>query len=95
MISKMYLVMLFLLIVVIGLVRGPEGFMDRLYLSGPTKCFSCERDMINRYGPQYAYLGKPSKCFSCEKQFAHSMSPGYAVLGQPTKCFSCEKQYLN
>ena len=34
MIPKIYLVMLFLLIVVIGLVRGPEGFIDRLYLSG-------------------------------------------------------------
>lgn len=88
------LVFISLLLIIIAIARGPEEFMGRLYLSGPTKCFSCERDMINRYGHQYAYLGKPTKCFSCEKQFAHAHSPGYAVLGQPTKCFSCEKQYL-
>ena len=91
---KNILLFIILLLIFINLVRGPEGFLGRLYLSGPTKCFSCEQDMIRRYGHQYAYLGKPTKCFSCEKQFAHSKSPGYAVLGQPTKCFSCEKQYL-
>lgn len=91
---KEILLIIFLVLVVIGLIRGSEGFTDRLYLSGPTKCFSCERDMIQRLGPQYAYMGKPSKCFDCEKQFAHSKSPGYAVLGQPTKCFSCEKQLM-
>lgn len=90
-----YILLLFLFIlVIINIYRGSEYFLGRLYLSGPTKCFSCERDMINRYGHQYAYMGKPTKCFSCEKQFAHSRSPGYAVLGQPTKCFSCQNQYL-
>ena len=75
---------------------GPklEHFIsNRLYLAGPTKCFSCERDMINRYGPEYAYIGQPTKCFSCEKQLGNNLGPNYANFGQPTKCFSCEQQF--
>ena len=73
-----------------------EGFTgEKLYMAGPTKCFSCERDLINRYGYEYAYLGKPTKCFSCEKQLHNIIGPNYANLGQPTKCFSCEKDLLN
>ena len=63
-----------------------------LYLAGPTKCFSCERDLIQRYGCEYAYLGQPTRCFDCEKQLHASMGPDYANLGQPTKCFSCERE---
>tara|TARA_B100001093_G_scaffold213054_2_gene204397 strand:- start:4117 stop:4269 length:153 start_codon:yes stop_codon:yes gene_type:complete len=42
---------------------------EKKYLSGPTKCFSCERDLIRRYGTKYADLAQPSKCFSCERQY--------------------------
>ena len=62
-----------------------------LYLSGPTKCFSCERQMINMYGPEYAWMGKQSKCFSCEKQLA-DVNPDLANFTHGTKCFDCEKQ---
>ena len=63
----------------------------RLYLSSPTKCFSCEQDMINRYGPEYAWMGKPSKCFSCEQDLIKMYGPNAANLGHGTKCFDCEK----
>ena len=64
-----------------------------LYLSGPTKCFSCERDMIARNGgdPSYAWMGKPSKCFDCEQQLA-AVDPNLANLTHGTKCFGCEEQ---
>lgn len=64
-----------------------------LYLSGPTKCFSCEREMIERHGgdPSFAWMGKQSKCFDCEKQMA-SIHPNLANLTHGTKCFSCEGQ---
>lgn len=63
----------------------------RLYLSSPTKCFSCEQDMINRYGPEYAWMGKPSKCFSCEQDLMKMYGPNAGNLGHGTKCFDCEK----
>ncbi len=65
-----------------------EHFSD-LYLSGPTKCFSCERQMINQYGSKYAWRGKQSKCFDCEQQMA-SVNPDSGNLTHGTKCFSCE-----
>ena len=72
-----------------------EAFFTPLYLSGPTKCFSCERDMIARYGgdPSYAWMGKPSKCFDCEQQLA-AVNPNLANLTHGTKCFGCEEQAL-
>jgi hypothetical protein len=39
-------------------------------LQQPTKCFSCERDMIRR-GIDPAY-GNKTKCFSCENEIASS-----------------------
>jgi len=62
-----------------------EQFSD-LYLAGPTKCFSCER----QFGSEYAWKGKATKCFSCEQQFA-SVDPDQANYSHGTKCFSCEK----
>jgi len=82
------------LLLLLFLKNVHEKFSNRLYLSGPTKCFSCERDLIRRYGMSHAYLGQPSKCFSCEKQIVANRGPQYGVLAQPTKCFSCEKQLL-
>jgi hypothetical protein len=40
-------------------------------LQQPTKCFSCERDMIRR-GIDPAY-GNKTKCFSCESEIASCM----------------------
>jgi hypothetical protein len=68
-----------------------EPFENRLYLSGPTKCFSCERDMIRRLGPEYAWMGKQSKCFDCEAQLAR-IDPNLANYTHGTKCFDCESQ---
>ena len=74
-------------------VPSSESFFTPLYLSGPTKCFSCERDMIARNGgdPSYAWMGKPSKCFDCEQQLA-AVDPNLANLTHGTKCFGCEEQ---
>ena len=71
-----------------------EGFNDnRLYLGGPTKCFSCEKDIIARGGP--TYLAQPTKCFDCEAQGSYTYGPWAAHFGQNNKCFSCESQYAN
>ena len=83
------------LLLLSALVQGAstESFFTPLYLSGPTKCFSCERDMIARHGgdPSYAWMGKPSKCFDCEQQLA-AVDPNLANLTHGTKCFGCEEQ---
>lgn len=82
------------LLVLTALVVGPtegEGFAP-MYLSGPTKCFSCERDMIARHGnTDFAWMGQPSKSFDSERQLAQ-VHPQYANRAHGTKCFSCEEQ---
>ena len=37
-------------------------------MGGPTKCFSCEKELAMRYGGDVADLAQPTKCFSCERQ---------------------------
>ena len=64
-----------------------EAFFTPLYLSGPTKCFSCEREMRQRCGPGSEYLGQNTKCFDCERQAA------VPALTHPTKCFDCQAQH--
>lgn len=93
----MYLLSLIIVLILLTLyfLRYPIEAMTnpRLYLSSPTKCFSCEQDMINRYGPEYAWMGKPSKCFSCERDLINRYGPNAGNLGHGTKCFSCERQF--
>ena len=46
-----------------------EGFMARSTIyDHPTKCFSCERDAIARYGPEWAWLGQNTKSFDAERE---------------------------
>ena len=67
-----------------------------LYIAGPTKCFSCEQDLINRYqNTDFAFMGKPTKCFDCENQMVAQNKPNLANLTQPTKCFDCERELMN
>ncbi len=87
------------ILVLAALFIGPDTYKEAftpLYLSGPTKCFSCERDMIARPGGStaFAWMGKPSKCFDCERQLAQ-VDPHLANYAHGTKCFSCEKQAVN
>ena len=61
---------------------------DRFYLGGSTKCFSCEKDLMDR--GQYPYKARPTMCFDCEAQARQQFGPMGAQFGQPSKCFSCE-----
>ena len=73
-----------------------ESFNNsRLYLAGPTRCFSCEKDIIARTGStDFAFMGKPTKCFHCEREMVQNGTPNLANLTAPTKCFSCEGELL-
>ena len=64
--------------------RINEYFINKQYLSGPTKCFDCEKQLDNKY------LAKPTKCFDCEKEYIKYKKDPH--LTQPTKCFDCEKE---
>jgi DNA-directed RNA polymerase subunit N (RpoN/RPB10) len=68
-----------------------EGFVsDWGFMSRPSKCFSCEKDIIRRMGPEYAWMAQPTKCFSCESQIYNNYkNPALGVLGGPTRCPSC------
>jgi hypothetical protein len=37
------------------------------YLHHKSRCFSCEKDMIDRHGPDAAWMANPSKTFSAEQ----------------------------
>ena len=89
------LISLVLLLLICGVASNPlavhaatqEQFNNRnLHLSGPTKCFSCERSLP----PEYAWLGRQTKCFDCERQLARE-DPNLANKTHGTKCFSCER----
>lgn len=43
---------------------------DLAWLANPTKCFSCQREMLRRFPdrPEMAYRATNTKCFSCEAQ---------------------------
>jgi hypothetical protein len=56
------------------------------YLNSPSKCFSCEKQIIRTHGLASVNLAQPTKCFDCEKQTKRS---------QPTKCFDCESSKGN
>jgi hypothetical protein len=50
-------------------VDGERQFPDDLkWMSQPSKCFSCERELVNRYGNSAGFNAQPSKCFSCERE---------------------------
>ena len=89
------IVVLLIVSILVGVSLFKTGVKENfnlLYLSGPTKCFSCEKDMIMRHGHSgYAWMGKPSKCFDCEQQFAR-VTPNLANMSHGTKCFACEEQ---
>lgn len=57
---------------------------EKLILSRPNKCFSCEREILKNYGKDYLNYAFPGKCFACEKESKNPIHEG------PTKCFSCK-----
>jgi hypothetical protein len=34
----------------------------------PTKCFSCEREAIRTFGPEFAWMGQNTKSFDAERE---------------------------
>ena len=70
---------------------NPEPFISQyMYLSKPTKCFSCEKQYKQ---PGKRRMGQSTKCFSCERELANKYGVEAGALGGSTKCFSCMNQF--
>ena len=87
MINLLFPILCFIVILLLTEYLSYQGLLEQfseLYLAGPTKCFSCERQMINTYGPEYAWQGKQSKCFGKEQLDRSEESlPGYILKIHP------------
>lgn len=59
--------------------------IEKFTISRPSKCFSCEKDIINRYNIWSVWKALPTKCFDCENQ--HNIQP---YNTGPTKLFDCD-----
>lgn len=45
-----------------------ETFANSTIYDHPTKCFSCEKDAIERLGPEWGWLGQKTKSFDAERE---------------------------
>lgn len=66
--------------------------LEKFTITRPSKCFSCERDMINRTGILSVWKALPTKCFDCEHQAEYNDVNPYKT--GPTKCFDCDCDYF-
>ena len=57
----------------------------------PSKCFSCEKDLIKRKGRGWAWQGQVSKCFDCEKDLVNRLGPKYGAKGGNNKTFKINR----
>ena len=68
--------------------ESKQEVTKNVIFSRPNKCFSCEREMLQKYARKYVNLAFPGKCFSCEKEASKNGSDPYHE--GPTKCFDCK-----
>lgn len=50
------------------ILRQVEQFANSTIYDHPSKCFSCERDVIQRLGPEWGWLGQKAKSFDAERE---------------------------
>lgn len=80
-----------ILIIIFGLLLTKN--LEKFVISRPSKCFSCEKEIIRKEGIFNVWKALPTKCFDCEHQYLINKKNPYNT--GPTKCFSCEKQFHN
>lgn len=65
----MMIVWIFLFFIVcLYVVNRIEGYANSTIYDHPSKCFSCERDVIARLGPEWGWLGQNTKSFDAERE---------------------------
>ena len=82
------LVMLFF---VLSVFKGVERFMSggrSTIYDHPTKCFSCEQDIIARFGPEWGWMGQDTKSFDAEREMIHmTQDVGAAIDTHPIRYY--------
>ena len=88
--STIILIAILLIIVIIGKKKVHEDFHGLR----PTKCFSCEKDLLKRKGSEWVWQGQVSKCFDCQYDLVKRLGPEYGALGGNNKTFNNPKVKL-
>jgi hypothetical protein len=81
------LILLSILIVLFIIVK-PKKVNENFHGLRPSKCFSCEKDLIRRKGLDWAWQGQVSKCFDCEIDLVKRLGPKFGALGGNNKTFN-------
>lgn len=88
--SEKIIFLLFWVILFVGVmyVFFTEAFANSTIYDHPTKCFSCEKDAIARYGPEWGWLGQKTKSFDAEREMIRMTgSIGSAIDTHPIKYY--------
>lgn len=75
------------ILIVLFIIFKPKNY-ENFHGLRPSKCFSCEKDLIRRKGLEWAWQGQVSKCFDCEKDLVKRLGPKYGALGGNNKTFN-------
>ena len=85
MLSKLFYA-IFILLIIMLLTKN----LEKMTITRPSKCFSCEKDIIRREGIFNVWKALPTKCIDCEFQAIKLDKDPYTT--GPTKCVDCEQQ---
>lgn len=66
--------------------------LEKFTISRPSKCFSCEREIIRNDSIWSVWKALPTKCFDCENEFIKKKINPYST--GPSKCYACECDYF-
>jgi len=72
------------ILILLFLILFFKNKIENFTINRPSKCFSCEKEIMNRVNIYNLWNALPNKCFDCEKQSNKPIRDG------PTKCFSCD-----
>ena len=64
--------------------------VEKFTITRPSKCFSCEKDIINRENIWSVWKALPTKCFDCE----NNNKTIHPYMTGPTKCNDCDCDYF-
>jgi hypothetical protein len=84
--SVLFFLGLSILFFALSIFKAVEKF-STIY-DHPSKCFSCEQDMIARFGPEWAWMGQNTKSFDAEREMIRMTGDvGSAVDTHPIKYY--------
>lgn len=82
---------LIILVIVVALYINRQ--VENFVVTRPSKCFSCEKQIINKSSIWNVWKALPTKCFDCEKNIISKKHNPYNT--GPNKCFDCDYFKIN